>query len=108
MQQNDASYMMRKHKNETYLICGCLDMASIITIIEMNKTINNRNNKRLLFQFMEFICQANCISNISTSKRNIPTKRATYIPLSSVAGVFTCQPYGNRYINNFSYLSSIP
>lgn len=82
-------------------------MASIIIIIEMNININNNNNRRL-FQFNEFICQASNISNMNTSIKYMPTKRATYIPLSSVAGVFTFQPYGNRYINNFSYLSSIP
>ncbi|KPM07214.1 hypothetical protein QR98_0057020 [Sarcoptes scabiei] len=33
-------------------------------------------------------------------RRNKPTSLATYIPLSSVAGVFTFQPYGNSSIRN--------
>lgn len=38
----------------------------------------------------------------------MPTRRTTYKPDSSVAGVFTFHPYGNRYINSFSYLSRMP
>lgn len=76
-------------------------MAKIQATIAMKDDIK-RPRIRWLPESSESMNQARITSNTMVTMYSSPTSLMTKSPVSSVAGPLTFQPYGKRYIQNFS------